>query len=63
VLEAAPRKQTAHRALDDISESIKELQFYRELLFRPADEVTPPTPVADADDGTEAPAPTVTDPA
>ena len=29
-LEAAPRKATAHRALDDIRESIEELRYYRE---------------------------------
>jgi oligoribonuclease len=37
-LDSAPRKETAHRALDDIRESIAELRFYREHLFRP-----PPT--------------------
>lgn len=36
-LAALPRKQTAHRALDDIRESIDELRFYRERLFRTAD--------------------------
>ncbi len=35
LLEAAPRKATAHRALDDIRESIDELRFYRTHLFRP----------------------------
>jgi len=55
VIEGAPRKQTAHRALDDISESIRELQFYRERLFRPAADVTPPTPPAPAAGGAEAP--------
>ncbi len=34
VVEAAPRKETAHRALDDIRESVSELQFYRDHLFR-----------------------------
>ncbi len=37
VLEAAPRKATAHRALDDIRESVAELRFYREQFFRPVD--------------------------
>jgi oligoribonuclease len=37
-LAEAPRKETAHRALDDIRESISELRFYRQHLFRP-----PPT--------------------
>jgi oligoribonuclease len=34
-LDAVPRKATAHRALDDIRESIEELRWYREHLFRP----------------------------
>jgi oligoribonuclease len=34
VLETAPRKQAGHRALDDIRESVEELRFYREHLFR-----------------------------
>ena len=33
-LEAVPRKATAHRALDDIRESIDELRWYREHVFR-----------------------------
>lgn len=32
---AGPRKAAAHRALDDIRESIDELRFYRERLFVP----------------------------
>lgn len=31
-----PKKKEAHRALDDIRESIEELRFYREHLFVPA---------------------------
>jgi oligoribonuclease len=31
---ARPQKVTAHRALDDIRESVAELIYYRELLFR-----------------------------
>ena len=46
-LEQVPRKATAHRALDDIRESITELRWYRDHVFRPASEVapagTPPT--------------------
>ncbi len=42
VLSAQPRKATAHRALDDIRESISELVFYRQHLF-----VAPPAPPAD----------------
>jgi oligoribonuclease len=34
VLEAAPRKETAHRALDDIRESVAELRYYRSAIFR-----------------------------
>jgi oligoribonuclease len=33
ILADQPRKETAHRALDDIRESIEELRFYRERLF------------------------------
>ncbi|KAM9299358.1 oligoribonuclease, mitochondrial [Gastrophryne carolinensis] len=32
--EHAPRKASSHRALDDIRESIKELQFYRAHIFK-----------------------------
>ncbi len=35
VLSSAPRKATSHRALDDIRESLAELQFYRSKLFVP----------------------------
>ncbi len=42
-LEAAPRKATAHRALDDIRESIDELRWYRQRVFRePAPKDEPP---------------------
>ena len=34
VLKSAPRKEADHRALADITESIKELQFYRKTLFK-----------------------------
>lgn len=48
VLTDQPRKETAHRALDDIRESIEELRFYRERMFLPAAEAqapdTPPSP-------------------
>lgn len=36
-LAAQPRKATAHRALDDIRESISELDFYRAQIFVPAE--------------------------
>ncbi|MGI8711512.1 MAG: oligoribonuclease [Acidimicrobiales bacterium] len=35
ILATVPRKATAHRARDDIRESIDELRLYRERLFRP----------------------------
>ncbi|KAG8569491.1 hypothetical protein GDO81_014432 [Engystomops pustulosus] len=34
--ECAPKKAASHRALDDIRESIKELQFYRQSIFKKA---------------------------
>jgi oligoribonuclease len=36
VYDAAPKKTGNHRALDDIRESIEELRYYRESVFRPA---------------------------
>ena len=36
VLEAQPEKETSHRALDDIRESIAELVHYRATLFGPS---------------------------
>lgn len=35
VIENLPDKQAAHRALDDIRESVEELKHYRAALFRP----------------------------
>ena len=40
-LEATPRKATAHRALDDIRESIEELRWYRANVFKPAGPLDP----------------------
>ncbi|XP_068156446.1 probable oligoribonuclease [Drosophila tropicalis] len=34
ILEKAPKKTFAHRSLDDIKESIAELKFYKEHLFK-----------------------------
>ncbi|XP_071952826.1 oligoribonuclease, mitochondrial-like [Antedon mediterranea] len=34
-LRTAPSKMAAHRALDDIKESIKELKYYRQNIFLP----------------------------
>jgi oligoribonuclease len=39
LLDEVPRKATAHRALDDIRESITELRWYRDHVFRPAGDV------------------------
>lgn len=50
VLSAQPRKATAHRALDDIVESIRELAYYREHVM------VPPEPKA-APQGDAAPEP------
>ena len=36
VLAGAPRKGGAHRALDDIRESVEELRYYRETVFKAA---------------------------
>lgn len=36
VLEAMPEKESAHRALDDVRESIAELEYYRGALFLPS---------------------------
>ena len=43
VVDGAPRKATSHRALDDIRESVAELQWYREHLFKLHDDtaITP----------------------
>ena len=43
-LSALPRKATAHRALDDIRESIEELRYYREQLFVPMSSDADPAP-------------------
>jgi oligoribonuclease len=42
VLDAMVRKQTSHRALDDIRESVDELRAYRARVFRDT-AVAPPT--------------------
>ena len=36
VIDAAPRKAVAHRALDDIKESVAELGYYRQHVFLPS---------------------------
>src|SRR3954462_1790946 len=37
VCAAAPQKNSAHRALGDIRESVAELRYYREAVFKPVD--------------------------
>jgi oligoribonuclease len=37
-LDHGPKKNASHRAMDDIRESIRELQHYRATLFRPPEE-------------------------
>jgi oligoribonuclease len=46
VLERAPKKESTHRALDDIRESVDELRWYRTHLFRDLPE--PPTASGEA---------------
>jgi oligoribonuclease len=41
LVDGAPEKAGAHRALDDIRESIEELRFYREHVFRATDSNQP----------------------
>jgi oligoribonuclease len=36
VLDAVPEKESAHRAMDDVRESIAELEYYRSALFLPS---------------------------
>lgn len=36
VIKGAPTKSRGHRAMDDIKESVVELRYYREHLFRPS---------------------------
>jgi oligoribonuclease len=39
IYSAAPRKAGGHRAMDDIRESVAELAFYRQALFREVPEI------------------------
>ena len=41
-LTTLPRKARGHRALDDIRESLIELRFYRDVVFRTGPDPTPP---------------------
>jgi oligoribonuclease len=51
LLAKAPAKKTAHRALDDVLESVAELAFYREAIFVPVS----PVPVSPAPSDEPAP--------
>lgn len=47
VISGAPRKAGGHRALDDVRESVAELRYYRQALFKPvnaADRPSAPDP-------------------
>lgn len=57
VRQARPQKQGAHRALDDIRDSIDELRYYREHVFVRSE---PAAPVAGPDGGGPAGMPSVT---
>jgi oligoribonuclease len=48
VYKKRPSKAEAHRALDDIRESVAELRYYRDTIMRPPAEATPPPPTEDA---------------
>jgi oligoribonuclease len=43
ILAKAPAKKTAHRALDDVLESVAELAFYRKDIFAPSPNADPPS--------------------
>ena len=53
VYKKRPSKAEAHRALDDIRESIAELRYYRDTILRPPEEVAPPAPKPGVDAPTE----------
>ena len=46
VIAGAPRKDAGHRALDDITESVNELRFYRQTVFASVDNPAPANVVA-----------------
>jgi len=57
LVKGAPEKETTHRALDDIRESIEELRYWREHMFVPAEAVTTaaetPASTPDTDGGAD----------
>ena len=48
-LSKAPRKEVGHRALDDITESINELRYYRQTLFAESAKKEEPSSSPDSD--------------
>ncbi|TAN27647.1 MAG: oligoribonuclease [Actinomycetota bacterium] len=48
VINNAPSKSRGHRAMDDIKESVVELQFYREHLFKQPGEIAKTTESGEA---------------
>jgi len=44
VYSGRPHKQTAHRAMDDVRESVAELAYYRQHFFAATAPAPPPTP-------------------
>ena len=50
-----PQKQGSHRALDDIRDSIDELQYYRERVFVPSLTAAPAAPVLGRPDDGDTP--------
>jgi len=54
VYKGRPDKQGAHRALDDIRESLDEMRYYRAHMLRAPehDEATPEHPGTDSDGAT-----------
>ncbi len=49
VLSDAPRKEVGHRALDDVTESINELKYYRSAVFQARSNGEAPVDAAPAD--------------
>jgi oligoribonuclease len=50
VVDTAPKKESTHRALDDIRESVAELRWYREHLFREVGDASPAPSQATAEE-------------
>jgi oligoribonuclease len=50
VVDTAPKKESTHRALDDIRESVAELRWYRQHLFREVGDASPAPSQATAEE-------------